>query len=91
MLFRSGVRVDTHVYAGYMVPPNYDSLLAKVIVHDVDRMSALRRARRCLDEMVIEGIRTNIAFLRRIISNADFVRGDFDTGFVARLLAEQAG
>ncbi len=85
-----GVRVDTHVYAGYVVPPNYDSLLAKVIVHDVDRIAALRRARRCLDEMVIEGIRTNIPFLRRIINNPDFIRGDFDTGFVGRLLAERA-
>jgi len=85
-----GVRVDTHVYAGYVVPPNYDSLLAKVIVHDVDRPSALRRARRCLDEMVIEGIRTNIPFLRRIINNPDFIRGDFDTGFVGRLLADRA-
>ncbi|HET9623332.1 MAG TPA: acetyl-CoA carboxylase biotin carboxylase subunit [Kofleriaceae bacterium] len=84
-----GVRVDTHVYAGYVVPPNYDSLLAKVIVHDVDRRSALRRARRCLDEMVIEGIRTNIPFLRRIINHSDFIAGDFDTGFVARLLAER--
>jgi acetyl-CoA carboxylase biotin carboxylase subunit len=84
-----GVRVDTHVYAGYVVPPNYDSLLAKVIVHDVDRASVLRRARRCLDEMVIEGIRTNIPFLRRIVNNPDFIRGDFDTGFVARLLAER--
>ncbi len=85
-----GVRVDTHVYAGYVVPPNYDSLLAKVIVHDVDRMSALRRARRCLDEMVIEGIRTNIPFLRKIVNNPDFIRGDFDTGFVGRMLAERA-
>jgi acetyl-CoA carboxylase biotin carboxylase subunit len=85
-----GVRVDTHVYAGYVVPPNYDSLLAKVIVHDVDRMAALRRARRCLDEMVIEGIRTNIPFLRRIINNPEFIRGEFDTGFVGRLLAERA-
>jgi acetyl-CoA carboxylase biotin carboxylase subunit len=84
-----GVRVDTHVYAGYVVPPNYDSLLAKVIVHDVDRPAAIRRARRCLDEMVIEGPRTNIPFLRRIINNADFIQGDFDTGFVARLLAER--
>jgi acetyl-CoA carboxylase biotin carboxylase subunit len=82
-----GVRVDTHVYAGYVVPANYDSLLAKVIVHDVDRPAALRRARRCLDEMVIEGIRTNIPFLRRIVNNPDFIRGDFDTGFVGRLLA----
>jgi acetyl-CoA carboxylase biotin carboxylase subunit len=85
-----GVRVDTHVYAGYVVPPNYDSLLAKVIVHDVDRMAALRRARRCLDEMVIEGPRTNIPFLRRIINNPAFIAGDFDTGFVARLLAERS-
>ena len=85
-----GVRVDTHVYAGYVVPPNYDSLLAKVIVHDVDRPAALRRARRCLDEMVIEGIRTNIPFLRRIVSNPAFIAGDFDTGFVGRLLAERA-
>ena len=85
-----GVRVDTHVYAGYVVPSNYDSLLAKVIIHDNDRMSALRRARRCVDEMVIEGIRTNIPFLRRIINNPDFIRGVFDTGFVARLLAERA-
>ena len=85
-----GVRVDTHVYAGYVVPPNYDSLLAKVIVHDVDRASALRRARRCLDEMVIEGPRTNIPFLRRIVNHPDFIRGDFDTGFVARMLAERA-
>jgi acetyl-CoA carboxylase biotin carboxylase subunit len=85
-----GVRVDTHVYAGYVVPPNYDSLLAKVIVHDVDRLAAIRRARRCLDEMVIEGPRTNIPFLRRIINHPDFIRGDFDTGFVGRLLAERA-
>jgi len=85
-----GVRVDTHVYAGYVVPPNYDSMIAKVIVHDVDRPAAIRRARRCLDEMVIEGPRTNIPFLRRIINNPDFIRGDFDTGFVARMLAERA-
>jgi acetyl-CoA carboxylase biotin carboxylase subunit len=85
-----GVRVDTHVYAGYVVPPNYDSLLAKVIVHDVDRPAALRRARRCLDEMVIEGPRTNIPFLRRIVNHPDFICGDFDTGFVARMLAERA-
>jgi acetyl-CoA carboxylase biotin carboxylase subunit len=85
-----GVRVDTHVYAGYVVPPNYDSMLAKVIVHDVDRPAAIRRARRCLDEIVVEGIRTNIPFLRRIINNPDFIRGDFDTGFVGRLLAERA-
>ncbi len=85
-----GVRLDTHIYVGYVVPPNYDSLLAKVIVHDVDRPAAIRRAKRCLDEMVIEGPRTNIPFLRRIISHPEFIRGDFDTGFVARMLAERS-
>ncbi len=82
-----GVRIDTHVYEGYRVPPNYDSLLAKVIVHDADRDRAIHRARRCLDELVIEGPRTNLPFLRRIIDHPDFIRGEFDTGFVARMLA----
>ena len=84
-----GVRVDTHVYAGYVVPQHYDSMIAKVIVHDNDRRSAIKRARRCLDEMVIEGPRTNIPFLRRIINHPDFIKGDFDTGFVARMLSEK--
>ena len=83
-----GVRVDTHIYQGYVVPPNYDSMIAKIIVHDVDRPAAVRRARRCLDEMVIEGPRTNIPFLRRLMDHPEFRAGDFDTGFVARFLAE---
>jgi len=85
-----GVRVDTHIYDGYRVPPNYDSLMAKLIVHDIDREHALARARRCLDEIVIEGPRTNIPFLRRIIDHPAFAAGDFDTGFVGRMLAERA-
>ena len=83
----NGVRVDTHIYEGYVVPPNYDSLLAKLIVHDDDRESAIRRARRALDEMVVEGPRTNMKFIRRILEHPEFVRGDFDTGFVGRMLA----
>ena len=82
----NGVRVDTHIYEGYVVPPHYDSLLAKLVVHDDDRDSAIRRARRSLDEMVIEGPRTNMPFLRRILQHRDFVSGDFDTGFVGRML-----
>jgi acetyl-CoA carboxylase biotin carboxylase subunit len=81
-----GVRIDTHIYDGYRVPPNYDSMIAKVIVHDADRPSAIRRARRCLDEIVIEGPRTNVPFLRRLMDSAEFRAGDFDTGFVARFL-----
>ena len=82
-----GVRVDTHIYEGYVVPPFYDSLLAKLIVHDEDRAAAIARARRCLDEFVVEGVHTNIAFHRRILADADFQAGNYDTGFVARLLA----
>ncbi|HUH03777.1 MAG TPA: acetyl-CoA carboxylase biotin carboxylase subunit [Kofleriaceae bacterium] len=82
-----GVRVDTHIYEGYVVPPHYDSLLAKLIVHDTTREAALRRVHRCLDEFVIEGVRTNIPLHRRLLANAEFQSGDFDTGFVARVLS----
>jgi acetyl-CoA carboxylase, biotin carboxylase subunit len=83
-----GVRVDTHIYEGYVVPPHYDSLLAKLIVHDDSRQAALSRARRCLDEFVVEGVHTNIPFHQRIVNNPDFRSGKFDTGFVARLLGQ---
>lgn len=81
-----GVRVDTHIYEGYVVPPHYDSLLAKLIVHDTDRRAAINRALRCLDEFVVEGIRTNIAFHKRILNHPEYRAGKVDTGFVARLL-----
>ncbi len=83
-----GVRVDTHIYEGYRVPSNYDSMIAKVIVHDLDRASAIRRARRCLDELVIEGPRTNLPFLRRLMDSPEYRAADVDTGFVARFLAQ---
>jgi acetyl-CoA carboxylase, biotin carboxylase subunit len=82
-----GVRLDTHLYEGYRIPSHYDSLIAKLIVHDATRERALARARRCVEELVIEGPRTNVPFLRRILHDPEFVRGDFDTGFVGRLLA----
>ncbi len=81
-----GVRVDTHIYEGYVVPSHYDSLLAKLIVRDNDRPRALRRLRRCLQEFVVEGVKTNIPFHRRLLENTDFQEGRFDTGFVARFL-----
>jgi len=82
-----GVRLDTHVYAGYRVPPHYDSLLAKLIVSGNTREEAIVRARHVLDHMVIEGVPTTIPFLRRIVDDEAFVRGDVDTGFVARMMA----
>jgi acetyl-CoA carboxylase biotin carboxylase subunit len=84
-----GVRLDTHVYAGYRVPPYYDSLLAKLIVSGNTRGEAIVRARHVLDQFIIEGIPTTIPFLRRIVDDEAFVRGELDTGFVARLMAEE--
>jgi acetyl-CoA carboxylase biotin carboxylase subunit len=80
-----GVRVDTHVYAGYVVPPHYDSLLAKLIVHAEDRQAAIRRLRRALREFVVEGIRTNLDFHRRILDHTDFLSGRLDTRFLERM------
>src|SRR5262249_31550105 len=83
-----GVRVDTHIYEGYVVPPNYDSLLAKLIVHAEDRESAIRRLRRALGEFVVEGIQTNLEFHRRLIDHPDFIQGRLDTHFLERFSTE---
>jgi acetyl-CoA carboxylase biotin carboxylase subunit len=83
-----GVRLDTHVYAGYTVPRHYDSLLAKLIVSGNTRDEAIVRARHVLDQFIIEGIPTTLPFLRRIVVDEAFVRGEVDTGFVARLMSE---
>ncbi|HZS36240.1 MAG TPA: acetyl-CoA carboxylase biotin carboxylase subunit [Polyangia bacterium] len=79
-----GVRVDTHIYEGYVVPPNYDSLLAKLIVHAEDRDAAIRRMRRALDEFVVEGVKTNLSFHRKLMDHPDFVAGKLDTHFLER-------
>jgi acetyl-CoA carboxylase biotin carboxylase subunit len=80
-----GVRVDTHIYAHYRVPPFYDSLLAKLIAHGENRHVALARVRRALDEVVVEGIKTNCDLHRRVLAHPDFVGGRFDTHFLERL------
>jgi acetyl-CoA carboxylase biotin carboxylase subunit len=79
-----GVRVDTHVYAGYTVPPYYDSLLAKVIVHGNTREEALARMGQALDSFILEGPTTTIPFLARVIRHPDFVAGNVDTRFLER-------
>ncbi len=79
-----GVRVDTHIYAGYTVPPYYDSLLAKVIVHGNSRDEALARMRQALDSFIIEGVTTTIPFLARVMRHPDFVAGTIDTKFLER-------
>jgi acetyl-CoA carboxylase biotin carboxylase subunit len=79
-----GVRVDTHLYAGYAVPPYYDSLIAKVIVHGNDRTEALARMHQALEGFIIEGITTTIPFLMRVIRHPSFQQGIVDTKFVER-------
>ena len=79
-----GVRLDSHIYDGYTVPPYYDSLLAKVIVHGNDREEALARMRQALDSFVLEGVTTTIPFLGRVIRHPDFVAGRVDTKFLER-------
>jgi acetyl-CoA carboxylase biotin carboxylase subunit len=83
-----GVRVDSHCYAGYEVPSHYDSLIAKLIVHRRTRQEAIVSMRRALDEFVVEGIKTNVPFHRRLFSDRQFVRGDVDTTFVENTLGK---
>ena len=77
-----GVRVDTAVYNQYTIPPNYDSMILKLIVHDKDRDSAIAKMRSALGELVIGGIKTNVDFQYEILSNPDFEAGDVDTDFI---------
>ncbi|MCZ6758513.1 MAG: acetyl-CoA carboxylase biotin carboxylase subunit [Bacteroidetes bacterium] len=77
-----GVRVDTHVYAGYLIPPYYDSLIAKLIVRARTRDLAIRKMLRALDEFVIEGVKTTIPFHQQLLRNKKFQAGDIDTGFL---------
>ncbi len=77
-----GIRVDTHVYAGYSVPPNYDSMIAKLIVHAPSRQEAINRMLGALNECVIEGIKTIIPFQIQILLQEDFQNGNIDTGFL---------
>ena len=79
----SEVRMDTHIYSGYTVPPYYDSMVGKLIVHGRDRLDAIRRMRNALDEMVLEGIPTTLSFLREVFGHAKFVASTYDTSFVA--------
>ena len=80
----AGVRVDTHVVPGYRVPPNYDSLLAKVIVQQPSRAEAVATMRRALREFVVEGVKTTLPLLRQIFDHSGFVEGQVDTTFIER-------
>jgi acetyl-CoA carboxylase biotin carboxylase subunit len=84
-----GVRVDTHVYAGYEVPPHYDSMIAKLIVTGATRDIAIKRMRRSLGEFMIEGIKTTIPLQSKIITTSDFKGGNYDITWVENFLREE--
>ncbi len=84
-----GVRVDTHVYAGYRVPPYYDSMIAKLICKAQTREECITKMRRALDEFIIEGIKTTIPFHRQLMENKDFIEGNFDTTFMNTFTLEE--
>jgi acetyl-CoA carboxylase biotin carboxylase subunit len=86
----TGVRVDTAMYAEGVVPPYYDSLIAKLITHGRDRDEAISRMQRALDMFIVEGIFTNIPLQRRIMADAEFRRGEIDTKFLERFFARAA-
>jgi acetyl-CoA carboxylase biotin carboxylase subunit len=77
-----GVRIDSHIYQGYVIPPYYDSMVAKLIVTAPTRMESIAKMRRALDEFVIEGIQTTIPFHKKMMENPDFISGDFDTKYL---------
>ena len=78
----NGIRVDTAIYQDYVIPPNYDSMIAKLIVHGMDREDSINKMKSALGEFVIDGITTNIDFLYKILENPEFIKNDYDTSFI---------
>jgi len=83
-----GVRIDSHVYSGYTIPPHYDSMIGKLIVHGRDRQECIKRCQRALSEYLIEGIDTTIPFALQILYKKDFINGVYNTDFVEQMLAD---
>lgn len=81
-----GIRLDTHLYPGYSIPPYYDSMMAKLITSGKNREEALARARRALEEFVIDGVPTTIPFHLKVLQNPHFIKGDFDTSFIEKYM-----
>ena len=79
-----GVRIDSAAYQGYKIPPTYDSMIGKLIVHGKDREEAICKMRSALGEFIIEGIDTNIDFQFKIVNNENFIKGNFDTSFISK-------
>ena len=86
-----GVRMDSALYSGYSIPPYYDSLIGKLIVHGRDRDECIARLNRCLGEIVVGGIDTNIALFQELLQQPDIVKGTYDIHWLERWMAANAG
>jgi acetyl-CoA carboxylase, biotin carboxylase subunit len=84
-----GVRIDSHAYSGYTIPPHYDSMIAKLVTVGVTRTSAINRMNRALGEYLISGVHTTIPFQQAIMRNPDFLRGKYNTGFVEKIVSSR--
>jgi len=85
-----GVRVDSHIYDGYKVPPNYDSMIGKIITHGEDRATAIARMRIALDELVLNGIKTNIPLHKWLLLDPGFIKGGFNIHYLEKRLTDRA-
>ena len=83
-----GIRVDSGVYSGYRIPPYYDSLIGKLIVHGRNRVECMMRLRRALDEFVVDGINTTLPLFRDLVGNSDIANGDYDIHWLENYLAK---
>ena len=84
-----GVRIDTAIYNGYVIPSQYDSLIAKLIVHGKDRPEAIVRMRHALDEFIIDGVSTTLPFHKKVFDHPDFIKGEFNTTFIEKINGSQ--
>ena len=83
------MRVDSGLYAGYTIPPYYDSLIAKLVVHGQSRNECLMRLRRALEEFVVDGVETTIPLHQRLIGETDFINGDYNIHWLEKMLSGQ--
>jgi len=83
------VRIDTHIYSGYKIPPYYDSLIAKAITRGQTRQEALKKMERVLDEFIVEPVKTTAAFCKEVITDPDFQRGKYNTGFLQKFVGKE--
>ena len=86
----NGVRIDTAIYPGYSIPPTYDSMIAKIIVHGKDRNEAIAKMKSCIAELVVDGIKTNTDFILKILEDEDFKNNNYDTSFISKKFGKKS-